>query len=242
MKPLRFIAGCMVGFALAGIAYGLGNSTGAGDPSPPPKLAADALDRVADGDLIFRRGTDTSSAIVVSASSRGAQYSHVGVMIRQPTGLYVVHAMPAEGKKTGGVLMERLEDFIADDVSRFAAIIPVKGTEAERKTVTRYLTSLIGKAFDESAPIGAITPASAAPNIVSAAIALTVNGTLRQSSHIHRLIWNVAETIAHLSSAWILQPGDLIFTGTPEGVAGVQRGDRLCASIDGLSNLNLKIV
>ena len=100
----------------------------------------------------------------------------------------------------------------------------------------------IGKAFDESAPIGAITPASAAPDIVSAAIALTVNGTLRQSSHIHRLIWNVAETIAHLSSAWILQPGDLIFTGTPEGVAGVQRGDRLCASIDGLSNLNLKIV
>lgn len=100
----------------------------------------------------------------------------------------------------------------------------------------------IGKAFDESAPIGAITPASAAPDIVSAAIALTVNGTLRQSSHIHRLIWNVAETIAHLSSAWSLQPGDLIFTGTPEGVAGVQRGDRLCASIDGLSNLNLKIV
>lgn len=140
----------MVGFALAGIAYGLGNSTGAGDPSPPPKLAADALDRVADGDLIFRRGTDTSSAIVVSASSRGAQYSHVGVMIRQPTGLYVVHAMPAEGKKTGGVLMERLEDFIADDVSRFAAIIPVKGTEAERKTVTRYLTSLIGKPFDDA--------------------------------------------------------------------------------------------
>ena len=100
----------------------------------------------------------------------------------------------------------------------------------------------IGKAFDESAPIGAITPASAAPDIVSAAIALTVNGTLRQSSHIHRLIWNVAETIAHLSSAWILQPGDLIFTGTPEGVAGVQRGDRMCASIDGLSSLNLKIV
>ena len=100
----------------------------------------------------------------------------------------------------------------------------------------------IGKAFDESAPIGAITPASDAPDIVSAAIALTVNGTLRQSSHIHRLIWNVAETIAHLSSAWTLQPGDLIFTGTPEGVAGVQRGDRLCASIDGLSNLNLKIV
>ena len=100
----------------------------------------------------------------------------------------------------------------------------------------------IGKAFDESAPIGAITPASDAPDIVSAAIALTVNGTLRQSSHIHRLIWNVAETIAHLSSAWTLQPGDLIFTGTPEGVAGVQRGDRMCASIDGLSSLNLKIV
>lgn len=99
----------------------------------------------------------------------------------------------------------------------------------------------IGKAFDESAPIGAITPASEVPAIGSAAIALSVNGTLRQASHIHRLIWNVAETIAHLSAAWALQPGDLIFTGTPEGVAAVQRGDSLHASIDGLSSLSLTI-
>lgn len=100
----------------------------------------------------------------------------------------------------------------------------------------------IGKAFDESAPVGAITPAADVPDIHSAAIALTVNGGVRQHSHIHRLIWNVAETIAHLSAAWNLEPGDLIFTGTPEGVAAVTTGDSLIVHIDGLSDLNLKIV
>ncbi|WP_201509672.1 fumarylacetoacetate hydrolase family protein, partial [Klebsiella pneumoniae] len=83
----------------------------------------------------------------------------------------------------------------------------------------------IGKGFDHSAPIGPITPAAQAGDVAKAGIWLQVNGADRQRSSVSQLIWNIAETIEHLSAAWELQPGDLIFTGTPEGVAAVVRGD-----------------
>ncbi|MCU0762820.1 MAG: fumarylacetoacetate hydrolase family protein [Hydrogenophaga sp.] len=99
----------------------------------------------------------------------------------------------------------------------------------------------IGKAYDHSAPMGPITPAGQAPGVLTAAIALTVNGADRQRSSIDKLIWNVAETIAHLSSAWELQPGDLIFTGTPEGVAAVVPGDVLEGTVEGLTPISVRI-
>lgn len=99
----------------------------------------------------------------------------------------------------------------------------------------------IGKAFDHSAPIGPITPAVQLPGISEAAIELTVNGETRQSSTVDKLIWNIAETIEHLSSAWELVPGDLIFTGTPAGVAAVSRGDIMLARIDGLPPLSVQV-
>lgn len=100
----------------------------------------------------------------------------------------------------------------------------------------------IGKAFEQSAPIGPITPAAEAGDIASAEIALQVNGTERQRSHIGKLIWNIAETIEHLSAAWELQPGDLIMTGTPEGVAAVVSGDMLQGSVTGLTPIKVQIV
>ena len=99
----------------------------------------------------------------------------------------------------------------------------------------------IGKAFDQSAPMGPITPAALVPAIAEAEIYVQVNGQDRQRSHIDKLIWNVAETIEHLSAAWELQPGDLIFTGTPEGVAAVVRGDTLEGGITGLGTLRVKV-
>lgn len=100
----------------------------------------------------------------------------------------------------------------------------------------------IGKAFDESAPIGPITPVADAGDIAKAAISLEVNGAVRQQSGIDKLIWNISETIEHLSAAWMLQPGDLIFTGTPEGVGAVVAGDRMLARIDGLQPLSVNIL
>ncbi|TAH11770.1 MAG: FAA hydrolase family protein [Curvibacter sp.] len=100
----------------------------------------------------------------------------------------------------------------------------------------------IGKGFDFSAPVGPITPAAQVPAIHSGAIALQVNGQDRQRSTIAKLIWNVAETIEQLSRAWTLQPGDLIFTGTPEGVGAVVRGDILLACVEGLEPLHVQLV
>ncbi len=99
----------------------------------------------------------------------------------------------------------------------------------------------IGKAFDHSAPIGPITPTAQAGDVNQAAISLQVNGADRQRSSVAKLIWNVAETIEHLSAAWELQPGDLIYTGTPEGVAAVVAGDILAGQVAGLGSLTIKI-
>jgi fumarylpyruvate hydrolase len=99
----------------------------------------------------------------------------------------------------------------------------------------------IGKAFDQSAPIGEIRRASEVSIGPETTIALEVNGTARQRSQIGKLIWSIPEIIEHLSSAWTLAPGDLIFTGTPEGVAAVGPGDHLVARIDGLATLEVRI-
>ena len=99
----------------------------------------------------------------------------------------------------------------------------------------------IGKAFDHSAPIGPITPIAQAGYVNNAEISLTVNGTDRQRSNVAKLIWNVAETIEHLSAAWELQAGDLIYTGTPEGVAAVVSGDMLVGEVAGLGQLKVAI-
>jgi len=99
----------------------------------------------------------------------------------------------------------------------------------------------IGKAFDHSAPIGPITPIAQAGDVNNAEISLQVNGVDRQRSSVAKLIWNVAETIEHLSAAWELQAGDLIFTGTPEGVAAVVSGDLLEGHVAGLGSLKTLI-
>lgn len=100
----------------------------------------------------------------------------------------------------------------------------------------------IGKAFDYSAPIGDIYPAQTVVNIHCADIRLSVNDTVKQHSNISRLIWSVNETIAQLSQLFALKAGDLIFTGTPEGVGAVVKGDRLTGEIDGLGKIELIVV
>jgi fumarylpyruvate hydrolase len=99
----------------------------------------------------------------------------------------------------------------------------------------------IGKGFDHAAPIGPITPVSAAGDIANAEISLQVNGQDRQRSNVSKLIWNIAETIGHLSAAWELQPGDLIYTGTPEGVAAVVAGDTMLGAVAGLESIKFTV-
>ena len=99
-----------------------------------------------------------------------------------------------------------------------------------------------GKGFDRSAPISHIRPAAQCYLNAATRIALDVNGATRQQSVIGKLIWSVPEVIEQLSKGWELAPGDLIYTGTPEGVAAVLEGDLLQATIDGVGSLSLKIV
>ncbi|HJV74078.1 MAG TPA: fumarylacetoacetate hydrolase family protein [Noviherbaspirillum sp.] len=99
-----------------------------------------------------------------------------------------------------------------------------------------------GKGFDHSAPIGPIHPVAQTGLIERGEIRLNINGMPRQKSNIDKLIWNVAETIEHLSKYYELQPGDLIFTGTPEGVGAVKPGDLLEGTIDGVGELKVKVV
>ena len=97
------------------------------------------------------------------------------------------------------------------------------------------------KAADAETPIGPITPKALAGDVNHADLDVTVNGAVRQSSNVSKLIWNVAETIEYLSNAWELQPGDLIYTGTPEGVAAVVTGDVLIGKVAGLDTLTVKV-
>ena len=99
----------------------------------------------------------------------------------------------------------------------------------------------LGKAFDQSAPIGPLVPAAQAGDIHRAGIWLQVNGADKQRSDIGKLIWSVAETIAYLSRYFRLEAGDLIYTGTPEGVGPVVRGDTMVGGVDGLGTLSVRI-
>ncbi|CVI62469.1 fumarylacetoacetate hydrolase family protein [Agrobacterium leguminum] len=97
-----------------------------------------------------------------------------------------------------------------------------------------------GKAFDMSAPCGPLRKADFG-YLQSAQIRLEVNGSTRQEASLNELIWSVPEIVSLCSASVVLQPGDLIFTGTPAGVSAITKGDRLVGSIDGLPDVTIDI-
>jgi fumarylpyruvate hydrolase len=99
-----------------------------------------------------------------------------------------------------------------------------------------------GKAFDQSAPCSALVPVAECGHPSKGSIRLMVNGEVRQEGDLNQLIWNVPDTIAYLSTLFTLQPGDLIFSGTPAGVGPIKKGDVLEGEIAGLPVLKTKIV
>jgi fumarylpyruvate hydrolase len=99
----------------------------------------------------------------------------------------------------------------------------------------------IGKSFDRSAPIGPVHPVSSIGHLNAGEIRLAVNGEVRQRADLSEMIWSVAEQISRLSEAFELCAGDLIYTGTPENVGPVVRGDTLAAHIDRLAPLSIRI-
>ena len=100
----------------------------------------------------------------------------------------------------------------------------------------------IGKSFDRSAPMGALYKAAQIGHFTQGAIWLKVNGQLKQNANLSQMIWSVAEQVSKLSEAFELFPGDIIYSGTPENVGPVVRGDIIEMHIDRLPNLSVKIV
>ena len=100
----------------------------------------------------------------------------------------------------------------------------------------------VGKAFERSAPCGEMVPASDIGHPDKGAIWLKVDGETRQEGDLNQLIWKVPEVIAHLSGLFELGAGDLIMSGTPAGVAAVSRGETMLGHIDGVGELEVKVV
>ena len=100
----------------------------------------------------------------------------------------------------------------------------------------------IGKSFDHAAVLGPIHPVAKTGHFTKGAISLAVNGTVRQNSNLDKMIWSVAEQIAKLSEAFELKAGDIIYSGTPENVGPVVKGDVLLCKLEGLPDMSIKIV
>ncbi|HPQ97061.1 MAG: fumarylacetoacetate hydrolase family protein [Thiothrix sp.] len=99
----------------------------------------------------------------------------------------------------------------------------------------------LGKDFEESAILSPIVPKATSGVISHGRLALSVNGKIRQETDLDKLIWSIPEIIEHLSRFYHLQPGDLIYTGTPEGVGPVVAGDRIEGEIEGLGTISLTV-
>jgi fumarylpyruvate hydrolase len=110
----------------------------------------------------------------------------------------------------------------------------------EAKTLRRPWE--LGKAADLSGPIGPLQPASRIGHPSEGAISLTVDGAPRQSADIADMIWSVAEQVSYLSRYFELKPGDVIFSGTPEGVGKVERGETMVGAVEGLGEIRLRVV
>jgi fumarylpyruvate hydrolase len=112
--------------------------------------------------------------------------------------------------------------------------------QAEMKAARRPWE--IGKAFEHSAPVGPIIPASETGHLESGSISLSVNGEQRQKGDLNQMIWKVPEMISYLSEYYEIAAGDLIMSGTPAGVGPVVRGDEMVGSVEGIGELVVKVV
>ena len=100
----------------------------------------------------------------------------------------------------------------------------------------------IGKSFDHSAPLGPLQRVASVGHFTKGAIWLKVNGEIKQNADLSQMIWSVAEQISKLSEAFELAPGDIIYSGTPENVGPVVKGDVMQGHIDGLPDIRVKVV
>lgn len=153
---------------------------------------------------------------------------------------YEVELVACLNKGTGGKKIE-IKDAL-ELVYGYALGLDMTRRDLQRALGDEKKPWEIGKSFDQSAPIGPIHRVADIGHIGKAGIWLKVNGATKQNANLSQMIWSVAEQISKLSEAFELKAGDIIYSGTPENVGPVVRGDVIECHIDGLPNLSLKIV
>lgn len=151
---------------------------------------------------------------------------------------YEIELVVAIGKKGSDIPLEKAHEYV------WGYATGLDMTRRDRQMEMRQMGRLwgIGKALDLSAPVAPLHKAAETHGVDNAPIWLQVNGEDHQRSDIRHLIWSVSETISYLSGFFELQPGDLIFTGTPEGVGAVVKGDVITGNVEGLTPIAVKIV
>ncbi|MFT4287386.1 fumarylacetoacetate hydrolase family protein [Nocardioides sp.] len=132
-------------------------------------------------------------------------------------------------------------DQATEIVFGYAAGIDLTRRDLQRDAVRASRPWEMGKSFDHSAPCGPITPAEDVPDIATGELQLLLNGERRQATNFSLMIWKVPEIIYHLSRQYRLEPGDLIYTGTPAGVGPTIAGDSVAVSISGLAPVEVTI-
>ena len=175
------------------------------------------------------------NAIVVCPPGKAVQVSYPG---QTSDYQHEIELVAAIGKAGSNIAVERA----LDHVWGYAIGLDMTRRDLQGSMKKQGRPWEVGKAFDQSAPIGPIHPTSSVGHLKQGALWVQVDGVDRQRSDLSLLIWSVAETVANLSTLFELQPGDLIYTGTPEGVNKVERGQTMRGGIDGLGEILVKVV
>lgn len=151
---------------------------------------------------------------------------------------YELELVIAMGKNAKNISVNEAEDYIYG----FAVGLDMTRRDLQNEAKNAGRPWEMGKAFDQAAVIGEISPKSTVGSINSGAIELQVNGDTVQKADIRELIWSNAEVISRLSEFVELRAGDLIYTGTPEGVGPVKPGDTMVGTIDSLKGIRVKVL
>lgn len=151
---------------------------------------------------------------------------------------YEFELVVAIGKAGKNISVEQAEDHIYG----FAAGLDMTRRDLQSELKKGGKPWEMAKAFDQAAVIGEITPKSVVGNMGSGKIELLVNGETAQVADLNELIWNLSEVVSRLSEFVELRPGDLIYTGTPEGVGAVTSGDIMVGEIEGLKGIKVKVL
>ena len=184
--------------------------------------------------FFFTKANDQQSVVIATAGTEAT----VAYPSQTNNFHYELELVIAIGKNGKNIPVSEAEDYIYG----FAVGLDMTRRDLQNEAKKGGRPWEMGKAFDQAAVIGEISPKSEIGVINSGEIELQVNGETVQKSDIRELIWSNAEIISRLSEFVELRAGDLIYTGTPEGVGAVKTGDIMVGTIDSLKGIRVKVV